>query len=234
MRAPGLTCALLQAKRSTHDAVKSCEAELRAKEAAAAAETASEAAAASAAVATASAERAAQTVATAQAKLNGPIEELADSAALLESENTEAEGSTQVDTEAEAAAAEASKVQVAELDTKAATRMHSIWEAIEQGYVRGAKIVFSGLRRLRQSCEQRFIDAQNTFASHLMRADERQMEVTKFQTQYNEIDLDMMKVPEVQAELALQVSFPNSTSCWGEHKVPPAGPLKLAAFGIRR
>lgn len=196
-------CLLLQAKRSMHDAHKSCEAEVRAKEAATAAEAASQGAAAAAAVATASAERAAQTVANARVKLSGPIDDLADAVALLE--NTEQGPETsEVDGEAETLP-EATVVQIRDLDPSAAKQMYALWETIESSYVKGAKIAFSGLRRLRQSCEQRMSDAQKIFAAHLLRPGGRQVEVTKFQTEYNAIDLDMRRVPEVQAELALQV-----------------------------
>lgn len=194
-----------------YDANKSCEAELRAKEGAAAAEAASEGAAAAAAMATASAERAATTVSTAQEKLSGPIEELADTAALLDS--------TEESTEAPAADAagdaptDTQPVQMSDLGPQAAKQMHALWQIIEKSYVRGAKIAFSGLRRLRQSCEQRMTDAQKIFAEHLLRRCGSQLEVTKFQVEYNSIDLDMMKVPEVQAELALRVCSPMFFGC---------------------
>jgi hypothetical protein len=196
----------LQAKRSMHDAQKSVEAEARAKEAAAAAQKASEGAAAAAAAATASAEKAAQTVVNARAKLNGPIEELAASTALL----TSAEEDEKAAAAAAAASAAAKQdsppaVHVTEIQGKEATRLHSLWETIERSYLRGAKLAFSGLRRLRQALEKRMVDAQKIFASHLLRADERQSEVTKFQKQFNSIDLDLRSQPEVQAELALQV-----------------------------
>jgi hypothetical protein len=196
---------LLQAKRSIHDAKKSVEAEERAKEAAAAAQRASEGAATAAAAATASAEKAAQIVANAQAKLNGPIEELAASAALLESAE-EAEQAAAAAVDATKAEPEASPtVHVTELNERDAKRLYMFWEAIEKSYVRGAKLAFSGLRRLRQALEKRMADSHEIFSSHLLRPDERQVEVTKFQMQFNSIDLDMRTLPEVKAELALQV-----------------------------
>ena len=194
-----------------YDANKSCEAELRAKEGAAAAEAASLGAAAAAGVASESAAKAATIVSTAEQKLNGPIEELAGSAALLDSTEEATDGAA-ADAAADASA-EAPAVQMSDLDAQAAKQMHDLWQRIEKSYVRGAKIAFSGLRRLRQGCEQRMADAQRIFAEHLLRPCGSQLEVTKFQVEYNSIDLDMINVPEVQAELALQVR--TKMSCFG-------------------
>lgn len=192
----------MQAKRSIHDANKSCEAEVRAREAAAAAEVAAQGAAAAAAIASASAERAAQTVSSAQEKLHGPIEELADTAALLEQAGEADEAPVDAAADAEP---QAPVVAMQDLDAAAAERLYEMWQVVEKCYIRGGKLAFSGLRKLREDYENLMCESHKAFGEYLYRPDERQEAVTKYQKEVNEIDIDFISDPEVQAELALRV-----------------------------
>jgi len=93
------------------------------------------------------------------------------------------------------------------LDADSAHFLHQLWTKTEAAYIRGAKLAFAGLRRLRVSVLERLHAAQVQFAAHLQRPDRRQAELTEFQVQFNSVDLDLLRLPEVKAELALQVLF---------------------------
>lgn len=204
--------ACAQARRSAHDAAKSREAEERAAAAAEAAEAARAATAAAAQTAAASAASAAATVAAAQAQAAGPPEELPAPAGLLAAPSGapvpggSAEDSTATGVSGRLAAKEPEPVQpVHPLDADSAHFLHELWCKMEASYVRGGKLAFAGLRRLRASVLERLHAAQLQFAGHLQRPDQRQAELAAFQVQFNLVDLDLLRLPEVKAELALQV-----------------------------
>eukprot|EP00892_Ulva_mutabilis_P002600 jgi/Ulvmu1/12340/UM089_0024.1 len=204
--------ACAEARRSAHDAAKSREAEERAAAAAKAAEAAMAATEVAAQTAAASASAAAAAVANAQARAAGAPEDLPTAADLVASSADPADPAAAAETSAASAESqeELTKAFTAEtytcpLDPESARYLHELWTKTEATYVRGAKLSFAGLRRLRSSVLERLHAAQVQFASHIKRPDSRQAELTKFQVQFNAVDLDLLRLPEVKAELALQV-----------------------------
>lgn len=206
--------ACAEARRSAHDAAKSHEAEERAAAAAEAAQVAMLATEKAAQTAAASASAAAAAVADAQARAAGAPEDLPEAAELVAGD-----GTTVPPTAAEASefsapvsgptGSEEGPVAQGErpLDADSAHFLHQLWTKTEAAYIRGAKLAFAGLRRLRVSVLERLHAAQVQFAAHLQRPDRRQAELTEFQVQFNSVDLDLLRLPEVKAELALQVLF---------------------------
>lgn len=208
--------ACAQARRSAHDAAKSREAEERAAAAAEAADVARAATEAAAETAAASAASAAAAVARAQAQAAGPLEELPAPADLVNGCGVGGMEEPELAAESSAATGLAGKEQGSAevpashpLDGGSAQFLHDLWITAETAYIRGAKLAFAGLRRLRASVLERLHAAQVQFAAHLKRPDRRQAELTEFQVQFNFVDLDLLRLPEVKAELALQVLLPD-------------------------
>lgn len=205
--------ACAEARRSAHDAAKSREAEERAAAAAAAAEVAMAATEAASQTAAASAASAATAVADAQARAAGPPEDLPAAADLMAgtAEALEPVGAPEASKELQGMADEpAVEKPVRSLDNDSAQFLHQMWTKTEATYLRGAKLAFAGLRRLRSSVLERLHAAQVQFAAYIQRPDRRQTELTEFQVQFNSVDLDLLRLPEVKAELALQVLLPVS------------------------
>jgi hypothetical protein len=192
--------AVAQAQRSKHDAERSAHAQAAAAEAAQAACEAA-AAAESAAMRAADAARLARgAVADAQVRVqkvqDNPGE---DTSSILEDY-------TSVPT-AEAPAVRGSEAAVLHKEHMApevATYLDNLWHQTEAAYIQDVKSAFAGIRRLRQEVVVHLSAARARFIEFLRRGDAKQVELTKFVLQYNGADLDMLRVPEVKAEVALQ------------------------------
>ena len=193
-------------ERSRFDAARSREAEQAALRAAGAAKAACEAAAAAAQRATTAAEAAAQVLALAQGRVAAT--EAAPTAenqkALAAPVTTEdAEPVNEGDSAAGAADAADAAASPA-LPQSASQYLHDMWQHTEQVYISAATASFAGVRELRQAMVQHVSTVSEHLAKYLNRPDGKQAELTKFVLQYNEVSLDALAKPEVQAELMLQ------------------------------
>lgn len=78
------------------------------------------------------------------------------------------------------------------------------WRALEANYLHGLALGFSSLAEQHDLATTHFEAVRQQFKTLLARPDNRSALVTKFQQDYNAVDVDALKLKETQAELVLR------------------------------
>ena len=87
------------------------------------------------------------------------------------------------------------------LDVQLASYLAPLWDSVEDTYVRAAKIAFSQIRIERDSVFHFASKTARLFQDFLVRPDHKQMFVTRWQSDFNEIADDMRADDVTKAEL---------------------------------
>ena len=187
--------AAARARRFQSDASRSADAEACATAAADAAAEAAAGAQAAQEQAAVAARQAAAVVAKAQGKVEGASE--GDTLDLSSDDGAAATPAAAI-ADSEAPAPEAT------LSADAAQYLAALWESAEGAFVRGVRSAFGGVRDVRASVVEHCGRSRADVEAQLARPDGQQAELTAFVAACNRTDADMLRLPDVQAELVLR------------------------------
>lgn len=124
---------------------------------------------------------------------------------ILEETKRQLEDSSQPHSEnwdkAEISRVEITEIQKKELDIDFCKLFLKEWQALEQHYVDGVKIVFRNLREFRKTFFKQFSDLKEQFMQFLLRPDDKQSFISAFQTDFNRFSYEMRSNQQLKQEL---------------------------------